>query len=90
MELSDLFVELDYLCCRPDHQGKGVASMLVQAGLREADRLKMDVCLLAMGRAAVALYMKHGFEIKAEDQQSLEPYRRSTYYTYWVVRSPPQ
>ncbi|KAK3192055.1 hypothetical protein K4F52_001682 [Lecanicillium sp. MT-2017a] len=82
--------ELDYLCCRPDHRRKGVASMLVQAGLREADRLKMDACLVAMGLSAVSLYKKLGFEVKAEKQLNLEPYRQSIYYTFWVVRKAPQ
>ena len=79
---------LDYLCCRQDHQRKGVASMLVQSGTKEADRLQMDISMVAMGLNAMALYAKYGFKIIAERQQNLEPWAKSIYYTYWVVRHP--
>lgn len=79
---------LDYLCCRQDHQRRGVASMLLQSGIKEADRLKMNITMVVMGLNAMALYKKNGFKIKAENQQNLEPWTKGIYYTYWVVRHP--
>lgn len=52
--------ELDYMTVLPSHQRKGIAGLLVQAGNRAADRLKLPTYLMAMPQG-VGLYTKHGF-----------------------------
>lgn len=54
-------LELDYLAVHPDDQKKGVASALVQSGLKQAGKLCMPVYVNAW-KSALGLYSKLGFE----------------------------
>lgn len=56
---------LDYLAVHPDHQGKGVASQLVESGLREAESIGLDVFVYAF-RPAVGMYRRLGFRPEQE------------------------
>lgn len=58
--LTDWFVALDYLATRPDHKGKGVASMLVQSGLEQADKVGLEAIVMAKN-ASVGVYRWLGF-----------------------------
>lgn len=66
--------ELDYLCTHPDHQNKGIAKMLMQEGMQEAERLKLDIFLLATSAVSLAMYKKLGFEYLDGSEQSLKPW----------------
>ncbi|KAI9146846.1 Heterokaryon incompatibility protein [Paramyrothecium foliicola] len=83
------YLKLDYLATRPDHQKRGISSMLVKSGLEQADRLGIDVMVTAMGYAATNLYKKHGFQLHWDLEQSLKPWGHDdVYYTAILTRHP--
>lgn len=79
--------DLDYLAVRPSHQHCGVASMLVKSGQEAARTMKLDVLLVAMGSKALGLYLKHGFQLREEQHQSLKDFYGvdGMYDTYILV-----
>lgn len=78
---------LDYLGVRPDHHRQGVGSMLVQSGVEMANGLGLDIFLVAMGRKALGMYLKAGFELLGEASHDLTPYgANETYETFYVVK----
>ncbi|KAM0348711.1 hypothetical protein ACHAPU_004150 [Fusarium lateritium] len=80
-------VELHYVGVRPDHQHKGVASILVQSGLEEVDKLGLDVMVIAMGRRGLGLYRKYGFEVLEEKSESMIALGVDELYeTFYLVR----
>lgn len=81
--------ELDYLCSRPDHQRQDIASMLVRSGIEVADRLGLDILLVAMGRGACDLYRKLGFELLEQRSQDLNPYGADDLYETFFLRKRP-
>ncbi|CAM1508899.1 Fc.00g026380.m01.CDS01 [Cosmosporella sp. VM-42] len=88
-EPKRLFMKLDYLGVRPDHQRHGVASMLVKSGIHQADELGVDIYLVAMGANAADVYKKHQFELLDSCFQDLEPWGASGIYeTHVLVKHP--
>ncbi|KJZ70378.1 hypothetical protein HIM_10222 [Hirsutella minnesotensis 3608] len=78
---------LDYLAVHPSHQGRGIAGMLVQSGIRQADVLGLDISLVAIGGRALAMYTRNGFELMGQCLQDLEPWGVEGFYnTYFLVR----
>jgi predicted N-acetyltransferase YhbS len=59
------FTGLDYLAVHPDNQGKGIASALVQSGIRQAEQLGLDIFVLAF-RAGFGVYKRLGFRMERE------------------------
>jgi ribosomal protein S18 acetylase RimI-like enzyme len=56
---------LDYLAVHPDNQGKGIGKALVESGMKEAERLGLDIFIHAM-KAGVGVYKRLGFKIEKE------------------------
>ncbi|KAL6886291.1 acyl-CoA N-acyltransferase [Trichoderma longibrachiatum] len=56
---------LDYLAVHPENQGKGIATLLVQSGMKEAEKLGLDIFVLAC-RAAWGVYSRLGFRVERE------------------------
>lgn len=82
-----MFTELDYLCTGPKYQRRGIGSMLLQSGIEVADKLGVDIFLVAMGKGAVAMYEKNGFETLDESIQNLDQWGGvGLYDTYSVIR----
>lgn len=77
---------LDHIAVHPDFRGCGIATLLVQAGLREADRMGLDTCVLAM-RAALGVYQHAGFRLVDEVLQDASPYGgEAEYGAYFLVK----
>ncbi|EHK50387.1 hypothetical protein TRIATDRAFT_44213 [Trichoderma atroviride IMI 206040] len=56
---------LDYLAVHPENKGKGVATLLVESGMKEAERLGLDIFILAC-KSAWGLYSRLGFRVEEE------------------------
>ncbi|KAH8668962.1 acyl-CoA N-acyltransferase [Xylariales sp. PMI_506] len=56
------YLELEYLAVHPENQGRGVATLLVEHGVAEAERLGVDVIVMAY-KPAVGIYKRLGFEL---------------------------
>lgn len=78
---------MDYLGVHPDHQRKGIASMLVRSGIQQSNRLGMSVYLVAMGRKALGMYQRLGFELLEESIQELSKWGgRGLYETFVLIK----
>ncbi|EFX05986.1 gcn5-related n-acetyltransferase [Grosmannia clavigera kw1407] len=54
------YLMLDYLAVHPDNQGKGIASLLVASGIREAKAMGLPIFILAF-EAGIGVYKRLGF-----------------------------
>ena len=53
------------------------------------NKLGMDLYLVAMGRKALGLYKKNGFELLAENKHELKPWGSDDLYeTFLLVKHP--
>ena len=58
-------IELWYLAVHPDHQRQGVASLLLESGIRAAKNMGLDI-FLSSTKAGRPVYLKLGFTLLAE------------------------
>ncbi|KAH6892481.1 hypothetical protein B0T10DRAFT_537468 [Thelonectria olida] len=78
---------LDYLAVRPDHHRRGVGSMLVQSGVKKANELGLDIFLVAMGRRALGMYLKAGFDLVDQHSDSLLDFGADEMYeTFCLIK----
>ncbi|KAK1572847.1 acetyltransferase [Colletotrichum navitas] len=62
------YMRLDYLAVHPDNQGKGIGTVLVESGMKQAEEMKLDIFVHAM-KAGVGVYKRLGFSIEKEFSQ---------------------
>ncbi|KAF3015347.1 hypothetical protein E8E14_010845 [Neopestalotiopsis sp. 37M] len=55
------YMELEYLAVQPDYRNRGIATMLMQAGIAESERMGIDIFMLAY-KAGLGVYKRLGFE----------------------------
>ncbi|KAI0127674.1 acetyltransferase [Xylariales sp. AK1849] len=80
-----LYIRLEYLAVHPDNQGKGIATMLVESGMREAEKIGLDIFIYAM-KAGVGVYKRLGFCIEKEFIQDDTVYGGpGEYYTCFMT-----
>lgn len=81
-------LELEYLAVHPDNQGRGVATRLVEHGIAEANKLGIDIIVMAY-KAAVGVYKRLGFEtvetLLQDDSQYGGDGEFSVYYMVFKV-----
>lgn len=53
------------MAVHPENQGNGIATLLVQSGMREAEKLGLDIFIVAF-RPAWGLYSRLGFRVERE------------------------
>ncbi len=53
------------MAVHPDNQKKGVGTALVQSGMREAEKMGLDIFIHAT-KAGVGLYKRLGFHVEEE------------------------
>lgn len=86
---ADVLSALDFLSCRPDHQRRGVAQLLIESGNVVADRLKLPISCYATLKSAVKLYQKAGYTLYDEKSADLvSEGHYGTYDTAYLVRHP--
>ncbi|KAL7900361.1 hypothetical protein HDV63DRAFT_370943 [Trichoderma sp. SZMC 28014] len=56
---------LEYLAVHPENKGKGVATLLVESGMKQAEKLGLDIFILAC-KPAWGLYSRLGFRVEEE------------------------
>ena len=54
--------ELDRIATKPAYQNKGIGTLLMQSGLKQADAAGVNVLIMASTVAGKKLYEKCGFE----------------------------
>lgn len=58
-------IALDYLAVHPTQQRRGVATALVRSGMRQAEKLGLDIFVHAM-KPGVPVYERLGFRMERE------------------------
>ncbi|MCJ1315549.1 hypothetical protein MMC15_000869 [Xylographa vitiligo] len=56
------YLLLDHLAVLPEFRGRGIGTMLVESGIREAEKMGLDVFVLGM-KAGLGVYRRVGFEL---------------------------
>ncbi|KAH8657931.1 acetyltransferase [Xylariales sp. PMI_506] len=59
------YMRLDYLAVHPDYQGRGIGTALCQSGMKEAEKLGLDIFIHAM-KAGMGVYTRLGFHVMKE------------------------
>ncbi|PMD29636.1 acetyltransferase [Hyaloscypha variabilis F] len=79
------FMRLDMLAVAPEHQKKGVGTALVRSGMREAEKLGLDIFAHATSEG-VPLYKRLGFKIEREIVQDDSMYGGTgQHYTCFMI-----
>ena len=73
------------MAVHPDNQGKGIGTALVESGMREAEKMGLDIFVLAF-KAGVGVYKRLGFRIEQELIQDDSMYGGSGEYgIYYMI-----
>jgi predicted N-acetyltransferase YhbS len=73
------------LAVHPENQGKGVATALVQSGMRQAEKMGLNIFVLAF-KARVGVYKRLGFHIERELVQDDSMYGgKGEYAVYFMI-----
>ncbi|EHK18061.1 uncharacterized protein TRIVIDRAFT_45222 [Trichoderma virens Gv29-8] len=59
------YLLLEYLAVHPENQGKGIGTLLIQSGMKEAEKLGLDIFVLAF-RRGWGVYSRAGFRVEQE------------------------
>ncbi|ETS81019.1 hypothetical protein PFICI_06021 [Pestalotiopsis fici W106-1] len=79
------YMLLDYLAVHPENQRKGIASLLVESGIRQAKKLGLDIFLVARP-AGMPVYQRAGFQIIRELVQDDSIYGgQGEWRTYYMI-----
>ena len=75
---------MDYLAVHPDNKRKGIGSMLVASGMKQAEKMGVDVFVLAFNQGK-PVYTKLGFKLLDQLEQDDTPYGgKGNYGTYFM------
>ncbi|KAK6216428.1 hypothetical protein LQW54_003432 [Pestalotiopsis sp. IQ-011] len=55
------YMELEYLAVQPAYRNRGIATMLMEAGIAESEKMGIDIFMLAY-KAGLGVYKRLGFE----------------------------
>jgi ribosomal protein S18 acetylase RimI-like enzyme len=79
-------LELEYLAVHPDYHGRGIATRLVESGIAEAQRLGVDIIVMAY-KSAVGVYKRLGFEMVEQLIQDDSKYGgKGEFGVYFMIR----
>ena len=88
LSTGEEFLILDYLATHPEHQRRGIGSMLLAEGLAYADRNSLRTIVVAK-TPGVKLYQDHDFQVIKLVQQERPQYGWSKPYTTTIlIRQP--
>jgi len=69
----------------PENQGKGIATALVQSGMRQAEKMGLDIFVLAF-KVGVGVYTRLGFRVEQELIQDDSIYGgKGEYGVYFMI-----
>ncbi|KAJ5280179.1 hypothetical protein N7478_005551 [Penicillium angulare] len=83
-------INLDYLAVNPEYWRQGIGSRLVESGIEQANKLGLEIFLVAMGTSALGMYKKLGFEFLDQDIQDLNPWGFDDVYDTYILLKQPQ
>ncbi|KAI0603489.1 hypothetical protein F4775DRAFT_533908 [Biscogniauxia sp. FL1348] len=78
------YMILDYLAVHPDNWGHGIGTLLVEAGIAQAEKMGVDIFVLAY-KAGLGVYLRLGFTLLDQLIQDDSKYGgRGEYGTYFL------
>ncbi|KAL7792066.1 acyl-CoA N-acyltransferase [Trichoderma ceciliae] len=85
------YLYLEYLAVHPENRGKGIATLLVQSGMKQAEKLGLDIFILAC-KPGWGLYSRLGFRTEEELIQDDSMYGGDGEYAmrYLIYEQPPK
>ncbi|KAI1210763.1 acyl-CoA N-acyltransferase [Annulohypoxylon truncatum] len=79
------YIKLDYLAVHPENKGKGVATALVQSGIRHAEEIGLPIFVMSY-KAGRGVYERLGFkEVERVIQDDTEYGGKGEYGTYFMI-----
>ncbi|KAK9422273.1 hypothetical protein SUNI508_04952 [Seiridium unicorne] len=78
------YMRLEYLAVHPDNQGKGVGTALVESGMRQAEKMGLDIFIHAM-KMGMGVYKRLGFRVEKELVMDGSPYGGDGDYRVWFL-----
>ncbi|KAI1454800.1 acyl-CoA N-acyltransferase [Annulohypoxylon moriforme] len=79
------YIKLDYLAVHPDNKGKGIATALVQSGIRYATEVGIPIFVMSY-KAGRGVYERLGFrEVERVIQDDTEYGGKGEYGTYFMI-----
>ncbi|MCJ1472256.1 hypothetical protein MMC13_000903 [Lambiella insularis] len=80
------YLLLDQLAVHPDYRGQDIGTMLVASGIREAEKIGLDVFVLGM-KAGLGVYKRVGFKLLDKVIQDDSAYGgKGEYGAYFLVK----
>ncbi|KAI1802304.1 acyl-CoA N-acyltransferase [Daldinia bambusicola] len=84
------YIKLDYLAVHPDNKGKGIATTLVQSGIRHAEEIGVPLFTMSY-KAGRGVYARLGFrEVERVIQDDREYGGKGEYGTYFMIYDVPK
>ncbi|KAK6086324.1 acetyltransferase [Seiridium cupressi] len=78
------YMRLEYLAVHPDNQGKGVGTALVESGMRQAEKMGLDIFIHAM-KMGMRVYKRLGFRGEKEPVMDGSHYGGDGDYRVWFL-----
>ncbi|KAI0014167.1 hypothetical protein F4779DRAFT_560988 [Xylariaceae sp. FL0662B] len=80
------YMELDYLAVHPDNRGRGIATLLVESGIAQAEKMAVAIFVLAF-KAGLGVYKRAGFKMLDQLIQDDSKYGgKGEYGTYFLEK----
>ncbi|KAI1082213.1 hypothetical protein F5B20DRAFT_532571 [Whalleya microplaca] len=80
------YIELEYLAVHPDNRNHGIATLLVESGIAQAEKMGVDIFVLAY-KAGLGVYKRTGFKMLDQLIQDDSKYGgKGEYGAYFMER----
>lgn len=83
---TNTYLELEYLAVHPENKGKGIGTALVQSGIKQAEKMRLPIFVMAY-KAGLGIYIRAGFKEVERNIQDCAKWglERVEYGAYFMV-----